>query len=134
MNVRKLPPVRKTVTAYSLTEVFQPITPWMSTLEAATAIRGTVALFDKTGNFQCRPAIQVAVKSERDVNAPTSIASHATQMGTGGTEQFVSFNPNDATDGNIDSGSMFRFGFFYSLSAGSTPAVGTIGTQNLALR
>lgn len=134
MFLRTFPPIYRRLQTDTTTEQFEPLTGWFHTLEAAMAICAVLALQGKSGNFQCRFAIQTATTSLDAVNSVLNPASASTQLGTAATQQLVRFDPNGASDGNIDAAIMFRVGVLYSLSAGSTLAGGDIEVRNLAWR
>lgn len=124
---------RRLQTDSSANELFEPLTGWFHTLEALNAISAVLALAGKSGNFQCRFGIQTVTTTPDSINAALNPASAATQLTAAGTLQLVRFDPNGATDGNIDAATSFRVGVLYSLS-GSTLAVGDVELRNLCWR
>ncbi|MCB9700129.1 MAG: hypothetical protein H6738_25295 [Alphaproteobacteria bacterium] len=126
MLIRTLPDIHKSVMAVGTTEVFYPLTAWYTSLEAASLLQLVLVLTGKSGNFQCRLGIQVASTSTEDQGTAVNPASASTQVTTSGSETFLRFDPNGASDGNIDGSMYFRLGVFCSLSSGSTPAVGNV--------
>jgi hypothetical protein len=134
MNIRTLPNIQRDFLATSTTEVFYPMTPWYPTLEAAFLLGTVLALISKgSGNFQCHLGIQTA-PTDTDVPAaavnPTSAATQVAAV----SKTYLRFDPNGATEGNIDAAVSFRVGVFVSLSAGTTPCVGTVALQSLSWR
>lgn len=104
MNVvRVLPDVQKSVLAAGTTEVFYPLTGWYLTLEAASILQVVFVLMGKSGNFQCRLGLQVASTNTEDQGTAVNPASYSSQISTSGSETFMRFDPNGASDGNIDS-------------------------------
>jgi hypothetical protein len=126
MLVRLLPTARTTIRATSTDELFEPMTEWFHTLEAAERIRGMFNLSAKSGNFQCRLGIQTAPTSLDDVDAPTSVTEHSSQITTAATKTFIDFDPSGASSGNIDAKTYFRLGVLYSLSSGAVPSRGDV--------
>jgi hypothetical protein len=133
MIIRTLPSVQKECQATALTEVFFPMTPWYPSLECANALATVLAVTSKSGNFQCRLGIQSAVADVDNAGAAVVPASTQTQVTTV-TKTYLRFDPNGATEGNIDAGAFFRVGVFVSLSAGTVPASGTVVLQALSWR
>jgi len=131
--IRTMPPVTRQLTATSTTELFEPITGWMLTLECMTMLLALVKLTYRGSNFQCRLAIQTAGTDLDAADAPTHFASAATQIGTIVATRYR-LDPNGSTDGDIDNKMFFRIGLLYSLSTGSTPAQGTVEIGPLAWR
>lgn len=126
MMIRMLPDVQKSLLAVATTEIFVPLTGWYTTLEAMSLLQVVLVLTGKSGNFQCRLGIQIASTNTEDQGSAVNPASAASQVTTAGTETFLRFDPNGASDGNIDASMYFRLGVFCSLSSGSTPAVGNV--------
>jgi hypothetical protein len=129
------------LTTDTTTEVFQPITDWLSSMEAITAVTAFLFLAGKTGNFQCRLGIQTC--SDPDApNGPGSLGADGTQIGTAGTTngRIYHFDPTTGANGNIGAAGaygvgvcQFRLGILYSLSAAGT-GQGEVGWKGLAWR
>jgi hypothetical protein len=132
--LRTFPPIYRRLETSSLTELFEPFTGWFHTLEALNALSAVLVLAGKSNQFQCRFGIQTATTSLDATNAVVNPASAATQLGTAGTQQLVRFDPNGASDGNIDAATSFRVGVLYSLSSGSTLSSGDVELRNLCWR
>lgn len=78
--------------------------------------------------------IQTTNRVDGQYDAALVPASAATYLTAAGTQQLIRFDPNGATDGNIDASLLFRIGVFVSLSSGSTLVTGTIQLQGFGLR
>jgi len=116
------------------TEVFQPITDWCSSLEALSLVTVFLWIKRKTGNFQCRLGIE-SCQSEHGTVNQTSLAADSAQMSTLGVSsgKFYRFDPNGASDGNIDAGTKFRLGILYSSSTAVT-GQGVVRWEGMAWR
>lgn len=134
MVIRQLQSIQKQLTATSTTEVFEPLTGWFNTLEAAQLIQLVLILANKSGNFQCRIGIQSATTTTDDANTPVNPSSYSSQIGTAPTRTFMRWDPSGATDRNIDTAAAFRVGVFSSLSSGSVPAYGNVEVRGLSWR
>jgi hypothetical protein len=110
------------------------MTPWYSTLEAASLLGVILVLAGKTGNFQCRIGIQTADTTTDSPNAAVNPSAATAQVTTAGTRTWIRFDPNGASDGDIDASAYFRVGVFFSLSSGSTPAAGSVQLVDLGWR
>jgi hypothetical protein len=132
--IRTFPNIQKDLLATATTEVFYPLTPWYPSLECVVAITTVLTLVSKgAGNFQFRFGVQTA---STDIDVPSGAlnpASAVTQVAAVG-KTFLRFDPNGATEGNIDGSMFFRVGVFVSLSSGAVPAVGTVALQSLSWR
>jgi hypothetical protein len=110
------------------------MTPWYPTLECYLALSVVLALVSKGGgNFQCRLGIQTATSDPDVPSGAVNPASAATQVAAV-SKSLLRFDPNGASEGNIDTAAWFRVGVFVSLSSGATPSVGTVALQNLSWR
>ncbi|MEQ1571814.1 MAG: hypothetical protein ABMA64_39675 [Myxococcota bacterium] len=134
MFLRTFPVLHVRLDATSVTEMFRPLTKWYHTTEALTVLSTVLVLSNKNGNFQCRLGIQTATVVTDDANNPLNPASAPTQVSTAPNRSLLRFDPNGATDGNIDAAMYFRIGVFYSLSSGSTPAQGDVRLEGLSWR
>ncbi len=105
MNIRTLPNIQRDFLATSTTEVFYPMTLWYPT----------------------------ATTDTDEPSGAVNPASAATLV-TAVSKTYLRFDPNGATEGNIDAAVSFRVGVFVSLSAGTTPCVGTVALQSLSWR
>jgi len=108
--------------AVSATEVFIPAGPWLSAANV-TAAKGWGELRGRTGNFQAKPAVQLA----NDVRSPGS----AIQVGAAITSDGVS-DPSGNTAVSSGTSKYVRVGWLVSLTSGSTLAGGALaGTVEL---
>jgi hypothetical protein len=134
MMIRTLPTLQRDLLATATTEVFYPMTPWYSTLECLASLSVVFTLISKGGgNFQCRLGIQTATTDTDVPSGAVNPASAATQV-TAVSKSLLRFDPNGATEGNIDTAASFRVGVFVSLTSGAIPSVGTVALQNLTWR
>ena len=117
------------------TELFQPLTPWISSLEALTAITGFLFISSLTGSFRCRLGIQTC-NIEEQPNAVSAIGSQPAQISTAGIAAGTAyrFDPNVVGNGDIDNGVVkFRLGILHSASAAAT-SQGLVRWEALAWR
>src|SRR5690349_20887725 len=91
------------LTTETTSEYFEPITPWMPSINTSLGVQAFVFLLEKTGNFRVRMGIQTANVRESP-NAPTSITSQAGFISTAAPANGVlyRFDPNGLNDGNVD--------------------------------
>ena len=102
-------------------EVFIPATGWMSATNV-TAAKGWGELRGKTGNFQAKPAVQVA----NDVRSPgASTAVGGFVGGVGGVDGVSDPTGNVAVTAGTSK--YIRAGWLVSLSSGTTLATGSLG-------
>jgi hypothetical protein len=122
-----MPKLIKRLIAQSTTEVCEPITPWVDSLEALSAIAVAIVMTGKSGNFQCRIGIQTATATTDTVNAVVnpSVPATADDQITAVGATLVRFDPNDGSNGNIDAHKYFRLLICYSSSSG-VPASGDL--------
>ena len=132
MLVRTFPNIRRFLTAIATSDIFEPMTGWHHSLEAATAIQGVLVVRSQSGTWRVRLGIQTATALLDSQNTPTSLASYSSYFNTVGAGNFFRFDPNGATDGNIDAGAYFRFGVLHNFTA--TAGQGEVELQGLAWR
>jgi hypothetical protein len=130
MNVRTMPKREKRLTATTTGEVFEPMTDWVDSLEAQTALSLVVGLAGVSGGFQCRVGIQTATKDRDTVNPAAAFndATLAAYLTTAGSKTFGRVDPNGSLDGNIDTAKYFRLGILYKLAAAGT-GVGDVSLE-----
>jgi hypothetical protein len=100
--------------AASASDVFIPAGPWISAANI-TAAKGYGELRGRTGNFQIKPAVQVA----NDVRSPGS----ATQVGAAIAADGVS-DPNGEQAVTTGTSKYIRVGWLVSNTSGSTLSFG----------
>jgi hypothetical protein len=132
MLVRTFPNIRRYLTAIGTTDVFEPMTDWAHTIEAASAIQGVLMVRQISGTFRVRLGIQTATSTLNQQGPVTSLAAYPLYYNTAGTGTFFRFDPNGASDGNIDAGAYFRLGLLYNFTG--TAGQGDIELQGLAWR
>lgn len=130
MFIRTFPNIQRYLTAISVNDLFEPMTPWFHSLEAASAIQGVLAVRAMAGTFRVRLGIQTATSTLNTQGNPTSLAAYASYF-TSGTN-FFRFDPNGASDGNIDAAAYFRLGLLYNFTG--TAGQGDTELQGLAWR
>jgi hypothetical protein len=105
-----------TLAAASITEVFIPTTGWMSTNQVGS-FRGYGELRGKTGNFQCRPGVQLC-NDPRNPSAANPIGSVITADGCLDASAYTTVSTVAAR--------YMRFGWLVSLTSGSTLGTGFV--------
>jgi hypothetical protein len=116
-NVQTMRMIWTGYSAISTTEVFIPAGPWASAANVSGA-RGHGEMRGKTGNFQARPAVQVA----NDTRSPGT----ATAVGSGLAADGVS-DPNGITALTTGSSKYIRPGWLVSLTSGTTLGTAQLG-------
>lgn len=120
------------LTTETTTEYFEPLTPWMPSINTQTGAQAFLYLLDQTGNFEARLGVQTATTTTQ-VTATSAIGSDAGYVTAAGISsgKKYRFNPNDTADGNIDTAVWYRIGILYKLSA-SGAGSGTVRVEGLA--
>lgn len=124
--ITEMPKITKRLTALSTSEQHEPITPWVDSLEALSAVAVLITLAGKVGTFQCRIGVQTCndPNSVNGIVAPAVPATADDQISALGST-LVRFDPNDASNGNIDGYKRFRLVVSFS-SSGAVPAAGDV--------
>ncbi len=121
-----------TLTSDTTAEYFEPLTPWMPSMNTGTGVQAYVFLTEKIGNMRVRVGVQTA-NTTQFPGTPVFITSQATYVSAAGPTNgnLYRFNPNDTNDGDIDTRAWYRIGLLYSLNATGSGSA-TVRIEGLA--
>lgn len=114
-----LPKISKRVQIHSATEIYEPLTPWVHSLEALNAVSAVLTLDKVSGTGRCRLGVQSSNKVDGGFQS-AAVLSDTAYLSTDGSEKFYRFDPNGVGDGNIKLYQYFRLVLLVSLS-GAAP-------------